>query len=251
MGTKIQEASNAYWNKLIANNETSLQRISNKDIRRNIVNETMQVPTPQPVIMAQPLPLPRIDNPELYTIHDKLMPLRIRRTYIRDQMQNAHTYIMEYSATLEMVKERRYVADELWDRLRIVYGRVNAVRRNIDESLAKDDQLRRQCSMIEFKSPYRFPDPTEMENSTPPMWIQWISREANELCNELTQVIDQEMSEMLSEFRPILEDTEPEEEAQPDLMGFETPQPGNEVGVRGKRAGALNGGRTKINLNHR
>ena len=34
---------------------------------------------------------------------------------------------MEYSATLEMVKERRYVVDELWDRLRIVYGRVNAV----------------------------------------------------------------------------------------------------------------------------
>ena len=46
---------------------------------------------------------------------------------------------MEYSATLEMVKERRYVADVLWDRLRIVYGRVDVVRRNIDESLATDD----------------------------------------------------------------------------------------------------------------
>ena len=38
LGTKIQEASNTYWNKLMANNETSLQRISNKDISRNIVN---------------------------------------------------------------------------------------------------------------------------------------------------------------------------------------------------------------------
>ena len=37
---------------------------------------------------------------------------------------------------LDMEKERRYVADKLWDRLRIVYGRVNAVWRNIDESLA-------------------------------------------------------------------------------------------------------------------
>ena len=139
LGARIQEASNTYWNRLIANNETSLQIISNKDIRRNILNETAQVPTPQPVIMAQPLPLPRIDNPELYTIHDEPMPLRIRRTYIKDRMRNAHTYIMEYSATLEMIKERRYVADELWDRLRIVHGRVDAVRRKIDESLATDD----------------------------------------------------------------------------------------------------------------
>ena len=75
LGAKIQEASNTYWNKLIEKNETSRQRISNKDIRRNIVNETAQVPTPQPVIMAQLPPLPRIDNPELYTIHDEPMPL--------------------------------------------------------------------------------------------------------------------------------------------------------------------------------
>ena len=72
---KIQEASNTYLNKLIEKNETSLQRISNKDIRRNVVNETAQVPTPQPVIMAQPPPLPRIDNPEFYMIHDEPMLL--------------------------------------------------------------------------------------------------------------------------------------------------------------------------------
>ena len=172
LGAKIQEVSNTYWNKLIEKNETSLQRISNKDIRRNIVNEIAQVPAPQPVIAAQPPPLPRIDNPELYTIHDEPMPLRIRWTYMRDWMRNAHTYIMEYSATLEMVKERRYVADELWNRLKIVYGRVDAVWRNIDESLAIDDQLCRQRGMMEFRSPYRFPDLTEMENSMPPTWIQ-------------------------------------------------------------------------------
>ena len=39
---------------------------------------------------------------------------------------------------------------------------------------------------------------------------------------------------MLLEFRPNLEDVEPEGENQPDLMGFETPRPGNEVGVWGK-----------------
>ena len=75
LGARIQEASNAYWNRLIANNETSLQRISSKNIRRNVLNKTAQVPTPQPVIMEQPSPLPRINNPELYTIHDESMPL--------------------------------------------------------------------------------------------------------------------------------------------------------------------------------
>ena len=248
LGARIQEASNTYWNRLIANNETSLQRISSKDIRRNVLNETAQVPTPQPVIMAQPPPLPRIDNQELYTIHDEPMPLQIRRTYIRDWMRNAHMYIMEYSATLEMIKERRYMVDELWDRLRIVYGKVDVVRRNIDESLATDDQLHRQCGMMEFRSPYRFPDLTEMENSMPPTWIQWISREGNKLCNELTQVIDQETNETLLEFRPIPEDIEPEGETQPDLMGFKTPQPGNEVGVWGEEGNSPQQGLQSIKL---
>ena len=76
---------------------------------------------------------------------------------------------------------------------------------------------------MEYRSPDRFLDPTEMENSTPPMWIQWISREANELCNELTLVIDQGMNETLLEFRPIPKDVEPEGEQEQDLMGFETP----------------------------
>ena len=111
---------------------------------------------------------------------------------------------------------------------------MDAVRRKIDESLATDDQLRRQHGMMEFRSPYRFPNPTEMENSMPPTWIQWISREANKLCNEITQMIDQETNEILSEFRPILEDVELEGEYQPDLMGFKTPQPGNEVEVWGE-----------------
>ena len=143
LGTRIQEASNMYWNRLIANNEKSLQRISNKDIRRNALNGTAQVPVPQLVLMAQLPPLPRIDNPELYTIHDEPMPLQIRRNYIIDRTTNTHMYIMEYSATLEIIKERRYMADKLWDRLRIIYGRVDAVRRKIDESLARDDRLHR------------------------------------------------------------------------------------------------------------
>ena len=88
--------------------------------------------------------------------------------------------------------------------------------------------------MMEFRSPHRLPDPTEMENSTPPTWMQWISREANELCNELTMIIDQGMNEMLSEFRLIPKDVEQEGEAQPDLMGFETPQSANRIESRGE-----------------
>ena len=67
-----------------------------------------------------------------------------------------------------------------------------------------------------------------------PTWIQWISREAKELCNELTLIIDQEMNETLLEFWPIPEDVEPEGEVQPDLMGFETLQTTKEVDNRGE-----------------
>ena len=143
---------------------------------------------------------------------------------------------MEYSATLEMIKERRYIEEELWDQLRIIYGRVDAVRRNINESLATDDRLWRQCGIMEFRSPCRFLDPTDMENSTPPKWIQWISREANELCNELTLVIDQGMNETLLEFQPIPKDVEPEGEQQQDLMGFKTPWPDNAIENRREEA---------------
>ena len=60
--------------RLIEKNETSLQRISNSDTRT--ISSTMsQVPPPQPRITPQLPPLPRIDNVELYTIHDEPMPL--------------------------------------------------------------------------------------------------------------------------------------------------------------------------------
>ena len=77
LGTKIQEASNMYWNRLIEKNKMSLQKISNSDTR-TILSTMSQVPPPQPRINPQPPPLPRIDNTELYTIHDKPMPLQIR-----------------------------------------------------------------------------------------------------------------------------------------------------------------------------
>ena len=77
LGSKIQKASNTYWNRLIEKNEMSLQRISNSDTR-TISSTTSQVPPPQPRITSPPPPLPRIDNAELYTIHDEPMPLRIR-----------------------------------------------------------------------------------------------------------------------------------------------------------------------------
>ena len=54
LGVKIQEASNTYWNRLIEKNETSIQRISNKEIRRNMIGEATHLPTRQPVMTAQP-----------------------------------------------------------------------------------------------------------------------------------------------------------------------------------------------------
>ena len=57
-----------------------------------MVSEVTQLPTPQPAITAQPPPLPRIDNIELYTIHDEPMPLQIRRTYIRIGQESTHIH---------------------------------------------------------------------------------------------------------------------------------------------------------------
>ena len=126
---------------------------------------------------------------------------------------------------------------------------MDAVKRKIDESLATDNQLRRQRGMMELRSPYRFPDLTEMVISMPPGWIQWISREVNELCNKLTLIIDQEMNKKLSEFRLIPQDIELEGESQPDLMGFKTPQQATKLEFGGKRATAFNRDcmNTKIN----
>ena len=45
LGTKIQEASHTYWNRLIEKNKTSLQRISNSD-NWTISSTTSQVPPP-------------------------------------------------------------------------------------------------------------------------------------------------------------------------------------------------------------
>ena len=59
---------------------------------------------------------------------------------------------------------------------------------------------------------------------------------------------NQEMNKTLSEFRPILEDVEPEGETQPDLMGFKTPWPGNEVGVRGEEGNSPQQGLNKHQL---
>ena len=84
------------------------------------MDQAMKMSVLQPIVTAQPPPLLRIDNPELHTIHEEPMPLCIRRTYKKDRTHNAHTYIMEYSSTIDMENEKHYMRDELWQRLQII-----------------------------------------------------------------------------------------------------------------------------------
>ena len=147
LGKKIKEASNTYWDRLITNNETRLQRVTNENIRSNTNTDRVTETTSQLVMTPQLPLLSRIHNPELYMIHEEPMPLRIRKIYTWDRMRNAHTYIMEYSSTKEMEKEKQYVRDQLWNRLQIIYGHVDAVRRKIDASLAKHDQSQKSISI--------------------------------------------------------------------------------------------------------
>ena len=114
-----------------------MRRVRNENIRSNTDTDRVTETTSQLVMTPQLPLLSRIHNPELYMIHEESMPLRIRKTYIWDRMRNAHIYIMEYSSTKEMEKEKQYVRDQLWNRLQIIYGHVDAVRRKADASLVK------------------------------------------------------------------------------------------------------------------
>ena len=72
-----------------------------------------QVPPPQPRITSQPPPLPRIDNQSCIQSMTNPCPYKLDEHILGIEYENAHTYIIEYSATLEMIKERRYIEEEL------------------------------------------------------------------------------------------------------------------------------------------
>ena len=128
-------------------------------------------------LQVQPTPLPFIPRAENYMKHDRPMSPAMRKNYIKDRAQAAVTYIMEYGNTTLWSLEKRAPIHKLTQRLQIVFGRVNAVRKAVDEAIENDDKIRRKKCMCYLKPAKRFPVPEDMESEETATWINWIHME--------------------------------------------------------------------------
>ena len=134
-----------------------------------------------------PLPfIPRVAN---YMLHSKLMSPTMRKNYIKDRAQAAVTYITEYGNTALWSLENLAPLHKLMQRLQVVFGRVDAVRKAVDEAIEKDDEIRRRKCMHYLKPPKRFPRPEDMESEETATWINWIHMETQALLEDLNEEI--------------------------------------------------------------
>ena len=138
---------------------------------------------------VQPPPLPFIPRAENYMKHDRPMSPAMRKNYIKDRAQAAVTYITEYGNTTLWNLEKRAPIHKLTQWLQIVFGRVNAVRKAVDEAIENDDKIRRKKCMHYLKPPKRFPVPEDMENEETATWINWIHMETQAMLEDLNEEI--------------------------------------------------------------
>ena len=96
------------------------------------------------------------------------MPPLTQRNYIRDRTQSALTYILEYGQTEAMLSEGIYNESDLHQRLQAVFGRVDVIRRKIDDALEHDDMHGRKRDMHILPLPRNFPQPQSMRQCMVP-----------------------------------------------------------------------------------
>ena len=70
-----------------------------------------------------------------------------------------------------------------------MFGRVDAVRKAVDEAIENDDEIRRKKCMCYLKLPKRFPVPEDMESEETATWINWIHMETQALLEDLNKEI--------------------------------------------------------------
>ena len=138
---------------------------------------------------AQLPPLPFILRAANYVLHDKPMSPAMRKNYIKDRVQATVTYITEYGNTILWSLEKWAPLHKLTQRLQIVFGRVNAVRKAVDEAIENDDEIRRRKCMCYLKPPKRFPVPEDMESEETATWINWIHMETQVMLEDLNEEI--------------------------------------------------------------
>ena len=161
-------------------------RLKNKIYGRK--EEQMAVLTLDPT-EAQPPPLPFIPSVANYTLHSKPMSPAMRKNYIKDRAQAAVTYITEYGNTALWSLENLVPLHKLTQRLQVVFGRVDAVRKAVDEAIENDDEIRRKKCMRYLKPPKRFPIPEDMKSEETATWINWIHMETQALLEDLNEEI--------------------------------------------------------------
>ena len=134
-------------------------------------------------------PLPFIPSVANYMLHSKPMSPTMRKNYIKDRAQAAVTYITEYGNTTLWSLENLVSLHKLMQRLQVVFGRVDAVRKAVDEAIEKDDEIRRKKCMRYLKPPKRFPRLEDMESEETATWINWIHMETQALLEDLNEEI--------------------------------------------------------------
>ena len=113
----------------------------------------------------------------------------MRKNYIKDRAQAAVTYITEYGNTALWSLENLAPLHKLTQRLQVMSGRVDAVRKAVDKVIEKDDEIRRKKCMRYLKPPKRFPRPEDMESEETATWINWIHMETQALLEDLNKEI--------------------------------------------------------------
>ena len=137
---------------------------------------------------AQLPSLPLMGDPKIYIRYPDAMPPLARKNYVRDRMQSALTYILEYGQTEAMLKEGIYDEVEVQQRLCAVFRWVDAIRRRIDDALENDDMHRRR-NMRVLPLPKNFPELQFMRQSQVPAWIRWIREESEKIVSDLEEEI--------------------------------------------------------------
>ena len=138
---------------------------------------------------TQPPPLPFIPSLANYMLHSKPMSPAMRKNYIKDRAQAAVTYITEYGNTAFWSLENLVPSHKLTQRLQVVFGRVDAVRKAVDEAIENDDEIRRKKCMRYLKPPKKFPRPEDMESEETATWINWIHMKTQALLEDLNEEI--------------------------------------------------------------
>ena len=128
-------------------------------------------------------------DPEIYVKYPDAMPPLTRKNYVRNTMQLALTYILEYGQTEAMINEGIYDEADIQQRLRAVFGKVDTIRRRIDKALENDDRHRRRRDMRILPLPRNFREPQSMRQSPVHTWIRWIREESERIVSDLEEEI--------------------------------------------------------------